>query len=182
MADLARVLKESGKRFLWVLKPWSTGSDAGLPAGFEEVVAEWGMVVEWCHQESVLAHPAVAAFLTHCGWNSLEPFAAGVPIVALPHLSDQKTNAKFLVDFYGVGVRIRELTATEIGQRVEEIFVWPVAEKIRRNVATWKCRAAEAVAGGGSPDRNIMEFVDDIRTGGLVSPRIRIQIVQWTKH
>lgn len=81
-----------------------------------------------------------------------------------------------------VWVSESELTATEIGQRVEEIFVWPVAEKIRRNVATWKCRAAEAVAGGGSPDRNIMEFVDDIRTGGLVSPRIRIQIVQWTKH
>lgn len=158
-------MKESGKRFLWVLKPWSTGGDTGLPAGFEEEVAGRGMVVEWCHQESVLAHPAVAAFLTHCGWNSsLEALAAGVPIVALPNFGDQKTNAKFLVDVYGVGVRIRELTAAEIGQRVEEIFVGPVVEKTRRNVAMWKSRTAEAVAGGGSSDRNIMEFVDDIRS------------------
>lgn len=162
-------LKESGKRFPWVSKPWSVDDETGLPAGFDEV-ARQVLVVEWCHQ-SVLAHPAVATFLTHCGWNSsLEVLTAGVPIVALPNFGDQKTNAKFLVDCQ---------------RRSDSELMRSLSDRSRKryvNIAMWKSRTAEAVAGSGSSDRNVMGFVDDIRSRWLVPRRIRIQIAQWTRH
>ncbi|TVU11248.1 hypothetical protein EJB05_44821, partial [Eragrostis curvula] len=65
-----------------------------------------GMVVAWCEQVRVLSHPAVGCFVTHCGWNSaLESMACGVPIVALPHWTDQPTVAWLLAERAGVGVR-----------------------------------------------------------------------------
>ena len=46
----------------------------------------------------MLAHPAVKAGLTHCGFGgTLEFIAAGVPMVALPHFADQPPNAVELV-------------------------------------------------------------------------------------
>lgn len=127
MAQLACGLKESGKRFPWVSKPWSVDDETGLPAGFDEV-ARQVLVVEWCHQ-SVLAHPAVATFLTHCGWNSsLEVLTAGVPIVALPNFGDQKTNAKFLVDCQ---------------RRSDSELMRSLSDRSRKryvNIAMWKSR------------------------------------------
>ncbi|PQQ16719.1 UDP-glycosyltransferase 84B2 [Prunus yedoensis var. nudiflora] len=66
------------------------------------------MVVNWCSQEKVLMHKAVACFMTHGGWSStLETVASGVPVVVYPEWTDQPTNAKLLADVFRVGVRIR---------------------------------------------------------------------------
>ncbi|CAD5188720.1 unnamed protein product [Musa acuminata subsp. malaccensis] len=82
--------------------------------------AEPGLVVAWSPQDRVLAHPAIACFVTHCGWNStLEALTAGVPVVTYPQWGDQVPGSKFLVEVYGVG--------------------------------------------GGSSDRHIQAFVDEIR-------------------
>jgi hypothetical protein len=63
------------------------------------------LVVEWCDQLKVLAHPSTGCFVTHCGWNStLEALVFGVPMVAVPNWSDQPVNAR-LVEELGVGVR-----------------------------------------------------------------------------
>lgn len=56
-------------------------------------------------QIEVLSH--ADAFLTHCGMNSInEAIYAGVPMVAMPFLNDQITNAARIVDL-GLGVRVR---------------------------------------------------------------------------
>ncbi|KAL7751921.1 hypothetical protein RI367_002443 [Sorochytrium milnesiophthora] len=68
---------------------WKSSADTALTAPV--------LVVDWAPQSSVLAHPAVRAFVTHCGWNSsLEAISAGVPMVAWPMFSEQFTNAEFL--------------------------------------------------------------------------------------
>lgn len=55
VAELAGGLRESGRRFLWAVKPARGASETGVPAGFEAEVGGRGMVVRWCPQEKVLA-------------------------------------------------------------------------------------------------------------------------------
>ncbi|KAK8452429.1 hypothetical protein SEVIR_5G108866v4 [Setaria viridis] len=102
---MAHGLASTDRPFLWVVRP---DTRPLIPDGFLDAVAGRGMVVPWSPQERVLAHPATACFLTHCGWNStLETVAAGVPVVAFPQWGDQCTDAKLLVDELGIGVRLR---------------------------------------------------------------------------
>ncbi|KAJ6366650.1 hypothetical protein OIU77_003101 [Salix suchowensis] len=67
-----------------------------------------GVIVSWSPQLDVLAHRSVGCFITHCGWNStLEALSLGVPMVAMPHWTDQPTNAKCIADVWQVGVRVK---------------------------------------------------------------------------
>jgi gallate 1-beta-glucosyltransferase len=112
----------------------------------------------------VLSHRAVGCFVTHCGWNSTtEALAAGVPVVAYPAWSDQPTNAKLLVDAYGVGVRLpAPLSRDGLRRCVEEVMLGPGAEAVRARAGEWKAKASKAVAAGGSSDRGVQDFVDAI--------------------
>lgn len=67
--------------------------------------AKNGAVVDWCDQAHVMSHPAVGCFVTHCGWNSvLESVASGVPMVGVPKVSEQSTNARLIEREWRVGV------------------------------------------------------------------------------
>lgn len=56
----------------------------------------------------MLRQPAVGAFLTHCGWNSiLESIVAGVPMLTWPMGADQFANAD-LLDELELGTRVCE--------------------------------------------------------------------------
>ncbi len=51
-------------------------------------------LIDWAPQNDVLGHPAVKAFLTHAGINSLyEAAYHGKPIVSVPLIVDQPANA-----------------------------------------------------------------------------------------
>ena len=51
-------------------------------------------VITWAPQNDVLGHPAVKAFVTQAGINSLyEAAYHAVPIVAVPLIADQDENA-----------------------------------------------------------------------------------------
>ncbi|PKA56600.1 Limonoid UDP-glucosyltransferase [Apostasia shenzhenica] len=164
MAELASGLRNSGRPFLWVVRE---NLRELLPVGFEEAISEEGrgLVVGWSPQEKVLAHEALGCFVTHCGWNStLEVLAAGVPVVAYPQWGDQVPDAKFLCEFYGVGVRLPSPAKREEVERcVSAVTEGPEAENMRKRAAEWKAVARAAVASGGSSDRNIAKFVDDVR-------------------
>ncbi|XP_031493836.1 putative UDP-glucose glucosyltransferase [Nymphaea colorata] len=168
MAELAWVLKNSKVPFLWVAKPKRGESDVGLPEGFVEETSDQGRVVSWCPQTDVLEHQALAAFLTHCGWNStLETLSAGVPVIAFPQWTDQPTNAKFLVDVFRVGVRLQVgpngLVSREEFERCRrELMTGEIAGEMRKNAQRWKSVLRTAAADGGSSDRNIQEFVDEL--------------------
>ncbi|KAJ8533627.1 hypothetical protein K7X08_006951 [Anisodus acutangulus] len=173
--EIAYGLLNSGLNFLWIMKPPRKNSSfpiVVLPQGFLEKVGDKGKVVEWCLQEQVLAHPSLACFLTHCGWNSsMEVIANGVPIVAFPQWGDQVTDAKYLVDEFKIGVRLsRGVTENRIIPRYEvewslyEVMSGPKAAEMKGNALKWKKKAAEAVAKGGSSDQNLKSFVDELRT------------------
>uniref|UniRef100_A0A1D1XCC6 Limonoid UDP-glucosyltransferase n=1 Tax=Anthurium amnicola TaxID=1678845 RepID=A0A1D1XCC6_9ARAE len=175
VVEMAEGLKAGGRPFLWVVR-----DDARwmLPEGFEEDTAGKGVVVGWSPQERVLAHPSTACFLTHCGWNStIECLASGVPAIAFPQWGDQVTDAKFLVEVYGVGVHLRSkaprlasgkgpsFTRADLERCIEEVTRGPRAESMRAMAARWKEATRSAVAEGSSSDTNILAFMEEISPG-----------------
>ncbi|KAF3435480.1 hypothetical protein FNV43_RR22569 [Rhamnella rubrinervis] len=180
--EIAYGILSSGVSFLWVMKPVNKNlgfGSVGLPDGFLEKAGgeDKGKVVEWSPQEKILAHPSVACFVSHCGWNSsMEALANGTPMVAFPQWGDQVTDAKYLVDEFKVGVRMcrgesenRLIGREEIKKRLLEATVGPKAEEIKLNALKWKEVAEASVAEGGSSDRNIQAFVDEVKTRPVTS-------------
>ncbi|XP_023553803.1 gallate 1-beta-glucosyltransferase-like [Cucurbita pepo subsp. pepo] len=172
--EIAYGLLNSGFCFLWVLKPPASNLEIKrhvLPKEFMEEAGERGKVVQWSPQERVLSHPSVACFMTHCGWNSsVEAISSGVPVLAFPQWGDQLTNAKFLVDVFGVGLRLsrgvgedRVIKRDEIEKCLREAMVGPKAVEIKQKAVERQMAAEKAVAEGGSSDRNFKHFIDEIR-------------------
>ena len=183
--EIAYGLLNSGVQFLWVMKP--PHKDAGLellvlPEGFLEKAGDKGKVVQWSPQEQVLAHPSVACFVTHCGWNSsMEALSSGMPVVAFPQWGDQVTDAKYLVDEFKIGVRMcrgeaenKLITRDEVEKCLIEATTGPKAAELKQNAMKWKKAAEQAVAEGGSSERNLQGFVDEVR-------RRSIEIIYKTK-
>uniref|UniRef100_R7WBE4 Putative UDP-glucosyltransferase n=1 Tax=Aegilops tauschii TaxID=37682 RepID=R7WBE4_AEGTA len=157
-------LFNSGAPFLWVVRALETSK---IPDGFADKVGENGLIVPWTAQLEVLAHGAVGCFVTHCGWNSTtEALSAGVPMVAVPHWSDQPTNAKYIEDVWRVGVRARPdaggvVRREEVERCVREVMG---SEQYRTRAAEWSGKTKAAMSEGGSSDRNILEFLRGLRS------------------
>jgi glucuronosyltransferase len=71
-------------------------------------------LVDWFFQTSLLEHPQIRLFITHCGDHStIETAIHGVPVIAMPVYLDQFENAIRLTDKAGMGVIVEYGTATE---------------------------------------------------------------------
>ncbi|XP_009790173.1 gallate 1-beta-glucosyltransferase 84A23-like [Nicotiana sylvestris] len=173
--EMAYGLLNSGLNFLWVMKEPYTGTGylpVKLPDGFLDKAGDRAKIVQWCPQEQVLAHPSLACFLTHCGWNStMESLAIGTPIIAFPQWGDQVLDAKYLVDVFKVGIRMcrgedenRIIPREEVENCVREATSGAKAAEMKENALKWKKAAEDAVAEGGSSQQNLQAFIDDIMT------------------
>ncbi|KAL6013287.1 hypothetical protein ACLOJK_003779 [Asimina triloba] len=176
MENLAWGIKKSGRPFLWVVKPPEHAAKdrtGQLPPEFLKETEEegGGMVVRWCPQAKVLAHPSVGGFLTHVGWNStLEAVASGVPMICYPQWTDQPTNAKLVTDVFDMGVRLQVgedgvVEQEEVGRCIAEVVQGQKGVELKKKALQWKEAARAAVRNGGSSDRNIQLFVDEIIKG-----------------
>ncbi|KAL4588664.1 hypothetical protein LXL04_001556 [Taraxacum kok-saghyz] len=160
--SIAVGLKNTKRPFLWVIRPPEKQELPELKC--LEEIKEQGLIVKWSPQSAVLSHPSVGCFLSHCGWNSLlESIAAGVPVIACPQWTDQPTNAKFVTDVWGIGVKLKKssegfVSGEELGRCVEEIMSGPKSEEFKKNAAALRTAAREALADGGSSDKNIHMF------------------------
>uniref|UniRef100_A0A0D9WRQ2 Glycosyltransferase n=1 Tax=Leersia perrieri TaxID=77586 RepID=A0A0D9WRQ2_9ORYZ len=169
--ELLPGLDETGRPYICVVRK-DNKADLAVDGDVSAAASENGMVVEWCDQVRVLSHPAVGCFVTHCGWNSvLESVAAGVPMVSVPQMSDQRMNARLVERDWRVGVRAElddgVLRAAELRRRVDEVMgEGEAAAEVRRTAAAWKRAVEEALGKGGSSDRNLMAFVESARSGG----------------
>ncbi|XP_010457643.1 PREDICTED: UDP-glycosyltransferase 75B1-like [Camelina sativa] len=180
--ELARALIEGKRPFLWVItdKPNRETKAEGEDetevekiAAFRDELEEVGMIVSWCSQIEVLRHRSVGCFVTHCGWNStLESLVLGVPVVAFPMWSDQPTNAKLLEESWMTGVRVRENSEglVERGEikRCLEAVMKEKSVELRENAEKWKRLATEAGGEGGSSDKNMEAFVEEICGNSVV--------------
>ncbi|KAM0914653.1 hypothetical protein ACQ4PT_011366 [Festuca glaucescens] len=167
MAEVAEGLYNSGSPFLWVVRALETSK---IPEGFADRAGGRGLIVPWTAQLEVLAHPAVGCFVTHCGWNSTtEALGAGVPMVGMPQWSDQPTNAKYIEDVWRVGVRARQddggvVRREEVEMCVRAVMEGERSEEYTQNALEWKEKARSAMGEGGSSDRNITEFLRELRS------------------
>ncbi|EYU36667.1 hypothetical protein ABFS82_14G289200 [Erythranthe guttata] len=165
MEELANGLIMSNRHFLWVVR---ASEMEKLPPNFTSLTSEKGLIVEWCHQMEVLAHRALACFMTHCGWNStLEALINGVPLIAMAWQIDQTTNSKFIEDVWGVGVRVKSgengiVGREEIATCIEEVTQGDKGVEIKTNACKWKELANEAVEKGGTSANNIEDFVSKL--------------------
>ncbi|XP_010246964.1 PREDICTED: crocetin glucosyltransferase, chloroplastic-like [Nelumbo nucifera] len=180
MKEIARGLLDSRRPFLWVIRTPLMSSEAkeigteAIMDNIEELKRE-GMIVSWCSQVEVLCHPSVGCFLTHCGWNStLEGIVAGVPMVGFPQWSDQGTNAKLIEDVWKTGVRLRVKEGGEGGDLVDAeeikrclcmVMEGETGKEMRKNAKNWRDLSLEAVKEGGSTDKNLRAFLEEIRGG-----------------
>ena len=86
-------------------------------------------------QVEVLQHADV--FLTHCGMNSVnEAMNCGVPMVAIPFINDQISNAKRIIEL-GIGKRVRSFPSSgrQLFKTVQDVYA---DEKMRQQSATMK--------------------------------------------
>ena len=116
MMELALGLEDSGKPFIWVIRP-PVGFDIKgefraewLPENFEQRTAEsnQGLIVhKWAPQLEILSHKSTGVFLSHCGWNSvMESLCVGIPIIGWPLAAEQGYNSKMLTEDMGVAVEL----------------------------------------------------------------------------
>jgi hypothetical protein len=167
VAEITDAMVQVKRPFLLVLRKDSRKGHDDDAVAAADADSAGGMVVEWCDQARVLSHPAVACFVTHCGWNStLESAACGVPTVAVPQYSDQGTAAWLVAERMGTGVRAAAradgvVEAQELRRCVEAAASGAVAAR----AAAWKRKAWAAVADGGSSHRNLTEFLRQIGHG-----------------
>ncbi|KAJ9541511.1 hypothetical protein OSB04_028017 [Centaurea solstitialis] len=171
---MAHGLLASKRPFLWVVrdKDWhrKVGDKAEEEEEEEELsckeeLEELGLIVPWCSQLEVLSHPSLGCFVTHCGWNStMESIVCGVPVVAIPHWTDQTTNAKLLEDEWRTGVRVVAneegvVEGDDIARCIEMVMG---GEEMRKNAKKWKDLAREAMKKTGSSHMNLKAFVEQV--------------------
>lgn len=165
MIELAWGLKGTNYYFLWIVR---AQEEDKLPNKFKEEISEKGLVISWCAQLEVLAHESVGCFVTHCGFNStLEALSLGVPMVAMPQWTDQRTNAKYVEDVWEVGKRARPDEKGVVRREVIQLCIRDVMEErkgkqMKKNAIKWRNLAKDAVSEGGSSDTNIDEFVSKL--------------------
>ncbi|GJX45103.1 hypothetical protein Tco_0261779 [Tanacetum coccineum] len=88
---------------------------------------------------------------------------------------DQVTDAKYLVDEWKVGIRMsrgeaenRVIGRKEIEEGLREATSSIKATEMKNHATKWKKEAEAAVSEGGTTDRNIQKFVDDVRKMSMV--------------
>ncbi|WCJ25607.1 UDP-Glycosyltransferase superfamily protein [Euphorbia peplus] len=164
--ELALGLELSSRPFLWVVRPDILKEEHDFPEGFHERVRERGCMVDWTPQQKVLAHPSIACFLTHCGWNStMEGVGNGVPLLCWPYFADQFLNETYICDVWKVGLKFDKningiITQDEIQNKVEQLLA---DEKLKERASELKDTAIGSVREGGYSHQSLKNFVEWVK-------------------
>ncbi|KAK2657735.1 hypothetical protein Ddye_010787 [Dipteronia dyeriana] len=160
-------LVNSGKPFLWVMRPDLIVGESGIdPVELETVTKERGFVVSWAPQEEVLAHPAVGGFLTHSGWNSTsESINAGVPMICWPQISDQQVNSRCVSEVWKIGFDMKDTCdRSTVEKFVSDLMDSNKIEEIMKSTDKFARLARDSVKEGGSSNSNLENLIEDIRS------------------
>ncbi|KAJ9671557.1 hypothetical protein PVL29_025319 [Vitis rotundifolia] len=168
--ELLLGLELTGLPFLVALKP-PTGAatiEEALPEGFQDRVGGRGVVHGgWVPQPSILSHPSVGCFVSHCGFGSMwESLTSDPQIVLVPELPDQILNTRLLAEVLKVSVEIereengwfsKECLCRAIRSVMDEES--EVGGLVRKNHAKWK----KTLTGRGFMSNYIDNFVQPLQ-------------------
>ncbi|RVX03921.1 hypothetical protein VitviT2T_029489 [Vitis vinifera] len=168
--ELVLGLELTGLPFLVALKP-PTGAatiEEALPEGFKERVGGRAAVHGgWVQQPSILSHPSVGCFVSHCGFGSMwESLMNDCQIVLVPHLGDQILNTRVLAGELQVAVEVereengwfsKESLCKAIKSVMDEES--EVGGLVRKNHAKWK----ETFARPGFMSNYVDKFVGQLQ-------------------
>ncbi|XVF76732.1 hypothetical protein PTKIN_Ptkin13bG0290300 [Pterospermum kingtungense] len=162
-------LVNSGKPFLWVIRPDSIKEEAdpSLILGELKDMMEDnpGLIVSWAPQEEVLAHPAIGVFLTHSGWNStLESIYVGVPMICWPGIGDQQINSRFVSDVWKIGTDMKDTCDRSKIERMVKDLIEDKREEIMKSMDEITRKVQDGVKEGGSSYCNLDKLIEDIRS------------------
>ncbi|XXG55345.1 hypothetical protein AAC387_Pa03g3040 [Persea americana] len=158
-------IANSNYPFMWVIRSdLLMGGHAKLPQDFLDEIEGRGMLVSWCPQEEVLAHPSISFFLTHCGWNStLESLSFGVPMLCWPFFFDQQTNCYYACNEWEVGVEIgKNAQRDEISSFFKELMEGEKGKEMREKALKWKECAELSINEGGSSHTNLELLINEL--------------------
>lgn len=120
LVELGLGLEALNRPFIWVIRNKTEEWEKWLEEdGFEERTKGRGLLIHgWAPQVLILSHPAVGAFLTHCGWNStLEGICAGIPMIAWPLFAEQFYNEKLIVQVLKIGESVGAKAVIPLGEQ-----------------------------------------------------------------
>ncbi|RLN41276.1 putative UDP-glucosyltransferase [Panicum miliaceum] len=136
------------------------------PAAFKlypDILPIGPLVADLQLKKPVLAHGAVACFVSHCGWNStLEGVRNGVPFLCWPYFTDQFQNESYICNVWRTGLAVAPgadgvVTKEELSGKVERVLG---DDGIRERVGALRDAARRSIAEGGSSHQNLMKFVE----------------------
>lgn len=166
--ELALGLELCNRPILWVVRPDATEQkDDAYPKGFKERISGRGKLVGWAPQQKVLAHPAIACFMSHCGWNStMEGASNGIPFLCWPYFADQFLNENYICDLWRVGLRFdrdesRIIRREEIKRKVDQLLN---DENFSKRALDIKEKLAKGIEEGGKSHKNFSNFVEWMKT------------------
>ncbi|KAI4314430.1 hypothetical protein L6164_027340 [Bauhinia variegata] len=161
-------LVNSNKRFLWVIRPdmvVGKEADGDTPVELLEGTKERGFMVGWVPQEEVLAHPAVAGFMTHSGWNStLESIVAGVPMICWPFFADQQINSRFVSHVWKLGMDMKDVCDRKVLEKMINDLMVDKREEFTKSSDEMANLALKAVREGGSSSSKMDSLVEFIKS------------------
>nr|AYR16614.1 UDP-glucosyltransferase UGT83P1 [Polygala tenuifolia] len=161
--ELALGLELTGQPFLWVVR---ADDDSGTNTKYpypDEFQGTRGKIIGWAPQQKILSHPAIACFISHCGWNStLEGLSNGVPFLCWPYFADQFINKTYICDEWKVGLGFdfndeRIITRTEIKKKVDQLLS---NEETRARSLKLKEIARNNMVEGGQSYENLNNFIN----------------------
>ncbi|KAF2313623.1 hypothetical protein GH714_012625 [Hevea brasiliensis] len=158
--ELALGLQLTNKPFLWVLRPGNNQESNHVRPN--EFHGSHGKIVSWAPQQKVLSHPAIACFVSHCGWNStIEGVSNGVPFLCWPHFLDQFHNTNYICDSWKVGLGFDKdesgiIRKEEFNKKVELLLG---DKNIREKAFELKQIARNNIGEGGQNSTNFSNFI-----------------------
>ncbi|KAK7266561.1 hypothetical protein RIF29_19209 [Crotalaria pallida] len=159
--EIALGLELTNRPFLWVVRQdYNRSNKMVYPDEFQ---GSHGKIVGWAPQQKVLSHPAIAGFVSHCGWNStMEGLSNGVPFLCWPYFNDQFYDKSLICDELTVGLGFDSnengiVSREEIKTKVDLLFN---DENMRSRSLKVKEKLMSNIAKGGQSSENLERFVD----------------------
>ncbi|KAF7046272.1 hypothetical protein CFC21_055309 [Triticum aestivum] len=186
---LALGLEASGKSFMWVVRAAERWTP---PEGWEKRVEDRGIIIRaWAPQTAILAHSAVGAFVTQCGWNSiLEAVVAGVPMLTWPKVYEQFITERLVTEVLRIGERLwphgaglrsenyqkHDVIPADDVARALIMFMHPggSGEIARRRIKDLASKSRATMAEGGSSHNDLHRLVDDLMAASGASSFSRL--------